>query len=154
MPTITPIWVRTMAGSTPRTAKTAASSTPADVITPPVAASARCMPVTVSPRIAVSLTVGELAQRLGLSPAAATALVDRLETAGHVGRTRDVADRRRVTLHMQARALELATAFFVPLGKLMREAAEDLSDGDLARATSVIRQMAAAVTKARKQASG
>ena len=55
---------------------------------------------------------------------------------------------------MQPRALELATAFFVPLGKLMHEAAEDFSDGDLARATSVIRQMAAAVTKAREQASG
>ena len=110
--------------------------------------------ITTGSSTGAPLTVGELAQRLGLSPAAATALVDRLETAGHVGRTRELADRRRVTLHMQARALELATAFFVPLGKLMREAAADLSDGDLARATSVIRQMAAAVTKAREQTSG
>jgi DNA-binding MarR family transcriptional regulator len=85
---------------------------------------------------------------------AGTMMVRTMETAGHVGRTRDLADRRRVTLHMQSRALELATAFFVPLGKLMHEAAEDFSDGDLARATSVIRQMAAAVTKAREQASG
>lgn len=41
---------------------------------------------------------GELAHRLGLSPAAATELVDRLTAAGHVERHRDLADRRRIRL--------------------------------------------------------
>lgn len=41
---------------------------------------------------------GELGHRLGLSPAAATELVDRLTTAGHVERHRDLADRRRIRL--------------------------------------------------------
>lgn len=41
---------------------------------------------------------GELARRLGLSPAAATELVDRLTAAGHVERHRDLADRRRIGL--------------------------------------------------------
>jgi len=41
---------------------------------------------------------GELGQRLGISPAAATELVDRLTAAGHVERHRDLADRRRIRL--------------------------------------------------------
>ena len=40
----------------------------------------------------------ELAHRLALSPAAATELVDRLTSAGHVERHRDLADRRRIRL--------------------------------------------------------
>lgn len=45
-----------------------------------------------------ALTAGELAQRTGLSPGAITGLVDRLESAGYVRRTRDRADRRRVVI--------------------------------------------------------
>src|SRR3954469_4880751 len=45
-------------------------------------------------------TVGELGARRGVVPPAVTALVDRLETAGHVRRTRDPGDRRRVTVEM------------------------------------------------------
>ena len=41
---------------------------------------------------------GWLSQRLGVTPAAATELVDRLERAGHLERRRDTADRRRVHL--------------------------------------------------------
>ncbi|MBO3749606.1 MarR family transcriptional regulator [Streptosporangiaceae bacterium NEAU-GS5] len=42
------------------------------------------------------LTVGELAEHLGLSRAAATELVDRIEERGMVARIRDERDRRRV----------------------------------------------------------
>src|ERR671932_2615494 len=42
-----------------------------------------------------SLGTGELTSRLGISPAATTELVDRLERAGHVLRRRDESDRRR-----------------------------------------------------------
>jgi DNA-binding MarR family transcriptional regulator len=42
-------------------------------------------------------TPGELAARVGLTPGGAiTAMIDRLETAGYVTRTRDMTDRRRV----------------------------------------------------------
>ncbi|MBB2987298.1 MarR family winged helix-turn-helix transcriptional regulator [Terracoccus luteus] len=40
----------------------------------------------------------ELSTRLGITPAAMTDVVDRLETAGHLLRRRDTADRRRVQL--------------------------------------------------------
>jgi DNA-binding transcriptional ArsR family regulator len=45
-----------------------------------------------------AVTAGELAQLTGLSPGAVTGLVDRLESAGHVRRERDPADRRRVVV--------------------------------------------------------
>jgi DNA-binding MarR family transcriptional regulator len=96
------------------------------------------------------ITVGELAQRLSLSPAATTALVDRLEAAGHVGRTRDPSDRRRVTVTMHPPARQVASDFFTPLGARMRAATEDLDDEDLARAVAVVRRMTGAVTETRQ----
>ena len=42
--------------------------------------------------------VADLARRLGVSSPATTVLVDRLERAGHVERTRDPTDGRRVTV--------------------------------------------------------
>ena len=98
------------------------------------------------------LTVGELAQRLGLSPPAATALVDRLEAVGHVTRTRDPQDRRRVTVRMQDQALQVARAFFLPLGDGMREAAVAFSDEELARTTAVVRRFTEVVTEAGRAA--
>ena len=98
------------------------------------------------------ITSGELASRLGLGAPATTGLVDRLEHAGHVRRERDPHDRRKVTLVMQAPALQLATEFFVPLGRLMHDTVADVSPADLQRATTVIRRMITAVTDARTAA--
>src|SRR6202021_1106145 len=46
----------------------------------------------------VSMTAGQLAGSIGLTGAAVTALVDRLEAAGYATRERDEVDRRRVTI--------------------------------------------------------
>ena len=46
------------------------------------------------------LTPGALGADLGLSSGAVTAVVDRLERAGHVVRGRDATDRRRVLVHV------------------------------------------------------
>ncbi|GAA0529593.1 MarR family transcriptional regulator [Paractinoplanes ferrugineus] len=94
------------------------------------------------------ITVGELAQRLRLSPAAATALVDRLENVGHVRRYRDPSDRRRVTVQMSETAMRVAQAFFVPLGGRMHEAAEQFTPEELARTAQIVRTLTAAVTAA------
>ena len=63
------------------------------------------------------LTAGRLAGALGLSSAATTSVVDRLERAGHVQRERDDVDRRRVHLRITSGAMAVAGAFFGPLGQ-------------------------------------
>jgi DNA-binding MarR family transcriptional regulator len=65
------------------------------------------------------LTSGRLGQHLGLSSGATTAVVDRLERAGRVRRTRDERDRRRVTLHCGDAASAVGSDYFGPLGVRM-----------------------------------
>ncbi|WP_125612263.1 MarR family winged helix-turn-helix transcriptional regulator [Specibacter cremeus] len=48
------------------------------------------------------ITAGDLAVRAGLTTGATTRLIDRLEKAGHVRRTTDPADRRRVMVEATA----------------------------------------------------
>jgi DNA-binding MarR family transcriptional regulator len=56
-----------------------------------------------------------LARELQLDSSSVTALVDRLERLGHVRRTRDEVDRRRVHLEVEERAIALGWSFFGPL---------------------------------------
>jgi DNA-binding MarR family transcriptional regulator len=98
------------------------------------------------------MTAGELAGKLGIGPPATTALVDRLEGAGHVRRVRDPNDRRKITIEMQPTALELAVAFFAPLGRLMTEALAGLPPDELRRTTEIVRRLTDAVTEARHAA--
>lgn len=99
------------------------------------------------------LTPGELARTLRLSPAATTALLDRLSRAGHVERRHDTADRRRVHLVMLPSARALALAFFMPLGRHMRAAFGEFNEQELATATRVMRGVLAATAKAADEAS-
>ncbi len=52
-----------------------------------------------------AMTAGRLAEATGLTNAAVTALVDRLEASGYVVRERDAEDRRRVTIRLVPSAL-------------------------------------------------
>lgn len=61
------------------------------------------------------MTAGALAEELGLTSGAITAVVDRLERAGHVSRVRDAADRRKVLLQYSPEGRALADEFFAPL---------------------------------------
>ena len=65
-----------------------------------------------------ALTAGRLSAKLGTSSGATTAVIDRLERIGHIRRNREHADRRKVTLHFEPLAMELAGAYFRPLGVL------------------------------------
>jgi DNA-binding MarR family transcriptional regulator len=58
---------------------------------------------------------GRLGAALGLNSAGTTALVDRLERAGHARRVRGAGDRRRVVIEVEERAVELGWSFFGPL---------------------------------------
>ncbi|MBB6552065.1 MarR family winged helix-turn-helix transcriptional regulator [Nonomuraea rubra] len=70
------------------------------------------------------LTPGGLGAALNLSPPATTALIDRLEQAGHVERRRSATDRRKVEVVLNEQAAELARRFFAPLGRHLTEAIE------------------------------
>ncbi len=83
------------------------------------------------------VTSGELRQRMGLSGAAITYLVDRMMTSGHITRESDPADRRKVILRYSDTGLATARAFFAPLGSHSHEAMADLSDADLQAASRV-----------------
>ncbi|MET8388716.1 MarR family transcriptional regulator [Streptosporangium canum] len=58
-----------------------------------------------------------LSRRISLSSGAMTALLNRLEQAGYVTRTREHADRRIVTLHSSAQVREFADDFFAPVNE-------------------------------------
>ena len=63
------------------------------------------------------LSPARLGQRISLSSGATTALLNRLEQAGYVTRTREHADRRIVTLHSSAQVREFADDFFAPVNE-------------------------------------
>lgn len=92
---------------------------------------------------------GELAHRLGLSPAAATEVVDRLTAAGHVERHRDLADRRRIRLQPSETAVAAVRGSIDPLLAALDAAARDSTPEEravvarfLERATAVYRDWA------------
>ena len=79
-----------------------------------------------------ALTAGALGRAVDLSSASVTALVDRLERAGHVRRVRDPQDRRRVVLEMSESAMAAGGQFFGGLQRDLVAAMADYSDDELA----------------------
>jgi DNA-binding MarR family transcriptional regulator len=67
------------------------------------------------------LTPGELASALSLSSPATSALLSRLEQAGHIRRTHSTSDRRRVSFEMTDEARSIGGAVFAPLAKSIAE---------------------------------
>ncbi|WP_327308816.1 MarR family transcriptional regulator [Streptomyces sp. NBC_01298] len=63
------------------------------------------------------LSPARLSERISLSTGATTALLNRLEAAGHVTRTREHSDRRVITLRSGAHIQERADEFFDPLAR-------------------------------------
>ncbi|KUO23117.1 MarR family winged helix-turn-helix transcriptional regulator [Streptomyces dysideae] len=66
-------------------------------------------------RAGEEMTAGRLGAALGINSAGTTALVDRLERAGHVRRVRGERDRRKVVIEVSEEAVELGWAHFGPL---------------------------------------
>ncbi|MBV8930619.1 MAG: MarR family transcriptional regulator [Mycobacteriaceae bacterium] len=92
------------------------------------------------------LTLAQLKQRMDVSPAAITYLVDRMIDAGHIRREPDPADRRKALLRYEDSGMALARTFFTALGKHLRSAIADLSDKDLIAAHRVFTAMTAAMS--------
>ncbi|MCG5432165.1 MarR family transcriptional regulator [Mycobacterium sp. MYCO198283] len=95
--------------------------------------------ISVAESAGAPLTAGELSQRLGVTAAAVTYLVERMIASGHIRREPHPVDRRKISLRYTERGLDVASAFFRPLGEHTRRAMADLSDDDLAAAHRVFR---------------
>ena len=100
------------------------------------------------------LTAGGLAARLRLSSAATTAVVDRLERAGHLTRDRSHADRRRVELRYSPPAMALAREFFGPLGARTDRLMAEFDDAELAVVLRFVDGMTDAVEAHRADVEG
>jgi DNA-binding MarR family transcriptional regulator len=66
-----------------------------------------------------AMSAGELSDRIGLTGAATTALIDRLEKTGFVRRERSKEDRRRLTIHADGRKLQEVDALYGSQGDRM-----------------------------------
>lgn len=91
------------------------------------------------------LTPGRLAEALGLSSGATTAVIDRLERAGHLRRVRESSDRRVVHLRYGESGQALASAFFRPLSARSHEVFSRFTDAELEIAARFLRGMTEAV---------
>ncbi|HWS37951.1 MAG TPA: MarR family winged helix-turn-helix transcriptional regulator [Actinoplanes sp.] len=74
----------------------------------------------------------ELAAQLGIRTASATLLIDRLERSGHVVRTRDTVDRRRVTITETAVARQASVAAWAPIIRRFDEVCSALPEAEKA----------------------
>jgi len=84
-------------------------------------------------------SAGELAAGLRLSPAAMTTVIDRLERAGWVKRSRDPDNRRRVLVAATEAAREAEQRIYLPVGTAGREALQRYDERELATILDFLR---------------
>jgi DNA-binding MarR family transcriptional regulator len=94
------------------------------------------------------MSPSDVARQMSLSAAAVTALVDRLEKVGHLERTPDERDRRRVRLDVSEQATGVSRRMFRPLTEQMVKVLEPYSDEELELVLKVITEMTEAVQHA------
>ena len=101
-------------------------------------------------RAGSALTAGGLGAAVDLSSASVTALVDRLERAGHVHRVRDPEDRRRVVLEMSDSSLAAGAEFFGGLQRDLLKAMEPYSEEELAVVRRFLSDMTEVIVRHRR----
>jgi DNA-binding MarR family transcriptional regulator len=77
------------------------------------------------------LTPVRLAEVIGLTGGATSILLNRLEEAGYVTRTRGHADRRMVTLHSTSTIHDIADTYYSPLRRQFRTTMSSYSGNEL-----------------------
>jgi DNA-binding MarR family transcriptional regulator len=77
-------------------------------------------------------TMGELGDALGLSSAAVTGLVDRLEAQGMARRIADTADRRRIRVELTDEAHTIGAALLAPIAARIDHAVRALTPAERA----------------------
>lgn len=89
-----------------------------------------------------------MAEQLGLSRGAVTALVDRLVAAGFVAREPDPDDRRSVRVALQPTTFRAFAAVYRPLGLRVHAATDPLDDAGRAHVVTTLEAMASAFDEA------
>ena len=79
-----------------------------------------------------SMTAGELAVRLSLTSGAVTSVIDRLETAGFVARTRDPEDGRRVIVSLNYQHSKRLGKTYASMGRSFEKLLGSYSTEELA----------------------
>lgn len=85
-----------------------------------------------------AMTAGDLVAYTGLTGAAVTALVDRLETLGYATRERDSDDRRRVTIRAVTAKLRDINRLYAGLHAAMQTLLADYDDAEFAVVTDYL----------------
>ncbi|GAA3726920.1 MarR family winged helix-turn-helix transcriptional regulator [Gordonia hankookensis] len=93
----------------------------------------------------MALSPARLSERIGRSNPATTAVLNRLEGAGYVVRTREHNDRRIVTLRSSREVHALADEFFNPLGERVGAVMARYSAVELQRFQSFLAELLAAM---------
>ncbi|MCO4236827.1 MarR family winged helix-turn-helix transcriptional regulator [Pseudarthrobacter raffinosi] len=99
------------------------------------------------------VTPGILRRELNLSSPATTALIDRLDSSGHVVRERLGPDRRQVQLRMTPKAFQDGSAIFMPLSRHMGAAMAGFSPEELELVSRFMAAMVDATIAAREETS-
>jgi DNA-binding MarR family transcriptional regulator len=89
------------------------------------------------------VTHSEIAEKLRISPAAATKVIKRMEEAGYVQRQADPADERVSRVYLQDRGRALIAEIERSFGKLDREMFEGVPEAELVRFRDLLTHMAA-----------
>ncbi|WP_340681654.1 MarR family transcriptional regulator [Amycolatopsis coloradensis] len=100
-------------------------------------------------RMGDPMSPSRLASALHLSASATTAVLDRLERAGHLYRDRSATDRRKVELRMHDQARRIGAEFFQPLGERYAEAWRDLGEDERRAVARFLRNSIAATVEVR-----
>ena len=95
-------------------------------------------------RDGIAATPGWLGSQLGLTSPSTTALIDRLEGAGHVHRQPSTADRRKVETRVSDKAVALGWNFFGPLLSGMIRAMRPFTPAELDTVEQFLHAVAAA----------
>jgi DNA-binding MarR family transcriptional regulator len=95
-----------------------------------------------------TVTPGKLGKVLNLSSPATTALLDRLDRAGHISRQREGSDRRQVQIALTDQARELGSRLFSPLADRLADALDGYAPDELRLAHSFILDMITATIQA------
>ena len=77
-------------------------------------------------------SAGAVAAATGLTPAAVTALIDRLEARGYVTRTRSLEDRRKVVIEATALTRDLSERYYGTIAREGEKVVASFSDAELA----------------------